>query len=407
MPPRKATAKNKTAEEAKYYPLPVPAPLLEHHGKQLFPLIKHWKTEQKVPPVMLFTGLEGIGKKEIAYWLSQWLMCERSGINTNAKQPEQTNTEGFMFEETSEPSLFSDDTQSSFFENEKKAGTENEFSPCGVCPSCVRAINNHWIDFLEISPNDPESKTQLIKVDEIRTLKEAQGHGAYSGNYKITLIDQAEKMTTQAANAALKILEEPPPGWIIILTAPDPSLLLPTVVSRCQRIRFKPIPKNTISILLQLSDVLQERHQECAELSHGSWKKALVLGSDEAWDKHLQILSFFEDPKQAIPVLLNKSIQTNNDFLLFLDKLESLIYELINWSINENAALPIKGRANLHSSLVKFLQNSSTKLCSIEELRWFLNEQIENLSKVRIKSSAPLNRKLLIQDLLLPWLKWA
>ncbi|MGB9706732.1 MAG: hypothetical protein ACPLXP_01465 [Microgenomates group bacterium] len=78
-----------------------------------------------------------------------------------------------------------------------------------------------------------------ISIDQVRELERKLALKPYSASLKIALIHEAEKLTLPAQNALLKTLEEPPPASLIILTAPQASFLLPTVVSRCQIIRLK------------------------------------------------------------------------------------------------------------------------------------------------------------------------
>src|SRR6185312_5189559 len=98
--------------------------------------------------------------------------------------------------------------------------------------------------------------------------------GSHEGSYRIFLIPNADRMTPQAANSVLKILEEPPRGWIFFLTASDPTLLLATVLSRCQQLKLRPMPLETIQELLSEAGILGEKQKVAASLSQGSWGRA-------------------------------------------------------------------------------------------------------------------------------------
>ena len=112
---------------------------------------------------------------------------------------------------------------------------------------CQRALKGSWVDFTEIRPEDEEEgRPGSLKIDQFRKLKESQGFGAHEGGYRIFLIPDADRMTPQAANSVLKILEEPPKGWIFFLTASDPTLVLPTVLSRCQSLKLRPFDPDTL-----------------------------------------------------------------------------------------------------------------------------------------------------------------
>ena len=76
----------------------------------------------------------------------------------------------------------------------------------------------------EIDSEEGVTSTGALKIDQFRRLKETAGYGAHEGSHRVILIPNADRMTTQAANSVLKILEEPPRGWVFILTASDPTL---------------------------------------------------------------------------------------------------------------------------------------------------------------------------------------
>jgi len=99
-------------------------------------------------------------------------------------------------------------------------------------------------DVLIIEPladNDKEKKETAITVDQIRQVRRQSSLSSCGEGYKIALIDQAEKMTAEAANCLLKTLEEPAGRSVLILITSAPNLLLTTIVSRCQVIKFLPV----------------------------------------------------------------------------------------------------------------------------------------------------------------------
>jgi DNA polymerase-3 subunit gamma/tau len=106
---------------------------------------------------------------------------------------------------------------------------------CGKCRSCKAIHAGHCVDVMEI---DAASNGG---VEKVRELKESAYYSPISLNMKVYIIDEAHMLTTQANNALLKILEEPPPYLVFILCTTDPQKLLDTIVSRCQRYVFKKI----------------------------------------------------------------------------------------------------------------------------------------------------------------------
>ena len=98
----------------------------------------------------------------------------------------------------------------------------------------------------EVVEKDGVKKELAIGIDQARKIQHQMSLFPYQADYKIALIDQAEKMTAEAINCLLKTLEEPTGRAILILIAAEPQLLLPTIVSRCQLIKFLPVTKDEI-----------------------------------------------------------------------------------------------------------------------------------------------------------------
>jgi len=106
-----------------------------------------------------------------------------------------------------------------------------------------------------------EKEKKEISISQIRAAKKHLSLSPYSGLYKFVIIDKAEKMNSEAANALLKILEEPHRNTILILITSEPEILPKTIVSRLQEIRFRPISLNQASKQLigkKYTDVLQK-----------------------------------------------------------------------------------------------------------------------------------------------------
>ena len=103
---------------------------------------------------------------------------------------------------------------------------------CGECASCTKITNNNSIDVLEIDAASNRG------INEIRELREKVKFSPTEGNYKVYIIDEVHMLTTEAFNALLKTLEEPPEYVIFILATTEPNKLLSTILSRCQRFDF-------------------------------------------------------------------------------------------------------------------------------------------------------------------------
>ena len=151
--------------------------------------------------------------------------------------------------------------------------------PCGGCRSCRRIIEGKHADVVTL---DLHSRTE-IGIDDIRGLHHLAHLPPYEGSHKVFIIEDAEYMSTEAANSLLKILEEPPPQIIWLLLAVEEARLLPTIISRCQRLELRPVPRERIeSILVASCGVQPDRAGFLARLSDGCLGWALSAISDDS-----------------------------------------------------------------------------------------------------------------------------
>jgi DNA polymerase-3 subunit delta' len=141
---------------------------------------------------------------------------------------------------------------------------------CGRCRCCRQVESGNFADLEFIEP-----ERQNIKIEQIRQLDRTFGFKPLSGRYRVTVVRQAETMTLEAANAFLKTLEEPPPGNLLILNVTEPLDLLPTIVSRCQKVAFRPLPASLIREWLMSRRGLEEdKASIVAKLCGGSLGRA-------------------------------------------------------------------------------------------------------------------------------------
>ncbi len=139
------------------------------------------------------------------------------------------------------------------FELAKALNCENSgpMTACGQCSSCRRIGQNLHPDVFYLEPDVGTSvREPWIKIDAIRDLQKKLAFMPYEGKTKVVLIDGADRINPQAANAFLKTLEEPPSDTLIVLITSNPQQLLPTVASRCQGIRFQPLDDVTLESIL-------------------------------------------------------------------------------------------------------------------------------------------------------------
>lgn len=150
-------------------------------------------------------------------------------------------------------------------------------APCHTCKSCVQVAAGTHPELRLILPEDPEKDTS-VSVDVIRTMIKDIYMKPYEGDWKVYIIPQAEIMTTQAQNALLKTLEEPPDHAVIILATSQAEALLPTVLSRCQKTHFRPVAGDKIEKWLMNNYTLTPRRgKELAAYAQGTPSRAIKL----------------------------------------------------------------------------------------------------------------------------------
>ncbi|HIE42249.1 MAG TPA: DNA polymerase III subunit delta', partial [Nitrospinaceae bacterium] len=204
----------------------------------------------------LFYGQEGVGKKKLAIALAKALNCKNTGSD----------------------------------------------GACDECESCLKIERRTHPDFFYLEPvkNSPTSREAVIKIEEIRELQKKLAYLPYEGKTKVVVIDSAELMNLQAANSFLKTLEEPPSATVLILVSSNPQRLLPTLLSRCQRIQFHRLSLSdtrTIiqSNLLALGETMTESELEFhTQRSQGSVNQARAENFAEMEGIREQLLEVLE-----------------------------------------------------------------------------------------------------------------
>jgi DNA polymerase III subunit delta' len=374
--------KTKTKENEIDLPLPLQPELLEAHPGIPDALSK-WKESGRVPPVLLLTGPRGCGKRAIAFYLAQTLQCERAGFFTAPVDEEE--------------SLFGGGSEASFGFDVKPEAPQGK-GPCGECAACRRALLGQSLDFTEITV---EKDAKTLGVDQFREIKEKQGFAGYGGGARIFLITDADRMTIAAANSVLKLLEEPPEGWIFLLSVADPSLLPSTVVSRCQMLRLRPLTENVLGALLAKEEVAADRIRTVTKIAEGSITRALELSSDDAWETRGKILQFLGQPATTYHALIDYAAGDPAHFRLLLDQFEQLLTDLIRTRRTPGSTYRnIDAGRTLDDHAGKCTKRKGGE---DQALRFWI-AQSERLFRLRREMTAPLNAKVLAQDFLSPWM---
>ena len=162
--------------------------LLPWHEDAAAQLRKAWAAN-RLSHALLLQGAEGVGKQSFAAWLACAVLCDKSAGST--------------------------------------------LKCCGECPSCALFAAGSHPDLVLVMP---EEDKQQISIDQVRAATERLTKTSYRQGYKVAIVDPAHLMTPNAANSVLKTLEEPSGRSLLILITSQPSMLLPTVRSRCQKV---------------------------------------------------------------------------------------------------------------------------------------------------------------------------
>jgi len=153
---------------------------------------------------------------------------------------------------------------------------------CGECDPC-RAIKRSeetgetWHpDIQEISP-----EKQVIKIDQVRGLKEAAYLRPMSARTRVFILSEAERLNDEGANSMLKVLEEPPPFSYLVLIAPSTDLLLPTILSRCRVLNFLPITREEVERRLREDGQPDDHARLLSFIAGGNLERAREFDWDE------------------------------------------------------------------------------------------------------------------------------
>jgi DNA polymerase-3 subunit delta' len=157
--------------------------------------------------------------------------------------------------------------------------------PCDACRSCSQISRGTNPDVHQIIPG---GASEQIKIEQIRTLIGRVALRPFSAAYQVAILDGADRLTEEAGNSLLKALEEPSATTKFLLTTSQVSACLPTIVSRCQIVRCRPLPPPVVEQLLENQGIEMAAARSVARLSGGSMSRAQELAG--RWDGYRQLL---------------------------------------------------------------------------------------------------------------------
>ncbi|MCP4400246.1 MAG: DNA polymerase III subunit delta' [bacterium] len=283
-------------------------------------VLQHALRHERVPQAYVFAGYEGIGKKFSAMMLAKALNCH-----------------------------------------------EKQDDACDRCISCHKVDSGNHPDVRIIEPDG-----QFIKIGQIREMQKDAGYKAFEGRRKVYIIDHAETMRDEAANALLKTLEEPAAECVIILVTANVYALLPTVLSRCQFIRFVTLGvEKLVQLLAQRQQLDEQRARLVASLSEGCPGRALSMDADATLEKRRRIEDLFQTLSSGLQDvrILFKEVE---ELVAEKDEIHEYLDLMLLW-YRDMHVLREQGdtRFVANSDAVSRLQNSAEQLSAGQIRRLF------------------------------------
>jgi DNA polymerase-3 subunit delta' len=166
---------------------------------------------------------------------------------------------------------------------------------CDQCPSCRQAEAGTHPDI--VVAERPEDSME-VPIDVIRDLCRSFGLRTARGRGKVAILDNADDLNDAAANCFLKTLEEPPPRSVLLLIGTSADRQLETIQSRCQVVRFTPLPEAVVAQLLRQQGVEDAKLiDKLARLSDGSPGQARALADPALWEFRRQLVNYLAEPK--------------------------------------------------------------------------------------------------------------
>ena len=195
-----------------------------------------------LPPSLLFAGPAGVGKRLTAVATAQAVNCLNARVE---RAPADTDS--------------------------------IPVDACGVCAACSRIRRNVHPDVLVVEPGD----TGSIKIEQVRDVVDRAAYRPFEGRRRVVIVDEADALAAPAQNALLKTLEEPPPSSVFFLITSRPDMLLPTVVSRCPRLRFRPLSSEDVARVLVAQGQSEANAHAVAAMAEGSVGRAIEVRAEE------------------------------------------------------------------------------------------------------------------------------
>jgi len=258
----------------------VPFRTIAGHSR-LLSLLSRVIARDSMPQAVLMAGPPGVGKRLTAMAVAQAINCLKPVLAPGPLRAE------------------------SAAQRDPAYGTTGELErdACGECASCRRIARGMHPDVIVVEPGESGS----IKIEQLRDVIDRSQYRPFEGRRRVVIIDEADAAGEDAQSALLKTLEEPPSASVFILVSSIPDALLPTVLSRCPRLRFGPLTPGEVARVLMRDHGYSEHDARAAAAdADGSIGRALQSQSDdltearEAAERILQATARDSDPVKRI-----------------------------------------------------------------------------------------------------------
>lgn len=238
----------------------------------------------RLPHAYLFYGGEGVGKDAMAIELARVLHCERGGEEACA-----VCTSCVKIDSAQHPDVFLVTALP------VGKGEASDDAPLAKLPEAdVRTIQEQY----RMKAADPYARiiiprANIIKINSIREVRRETSMNTFDRHRRVFIISQADLMGEEASNTLLKTLEEPSGDTMLILTTARRDALLPTILSRCQAVRFDPLTEEQIRrALVERKKADPRKALLAARLANGSFTRALDLLDEDMLEERKEVLTF-------------------------------------------------------------------------------------------------------------------
>jgi len=310
-------------------------------------LLRRAITNEKVVNSYLFLGSEGIGKKYAALQFAKALNCLGEGEGGDA---------------------------------------------CDHCISCKKIDHGLHPDVLVIEPEG-----QNIKVDQVRQFQKELAYRPYEGKRRVCILTAADRMAPHIPNTLLKTLEEPPLHTVIILLANNSRFILPTILSRCQPVRFNPLAIPLVSKWLTEGKGFDQAEAHLlATLSEGSPGKALEIQEEIRQIPREALLKDWAGMKSLSFERIGNWVESlpsqRDNLILILEVTKTLLRDLVMVKTLK------KGAHLIHSDLLQVIESMA--------MTWSLPsllKRMETLHQTTLAIKANANTSLALEAMMLSW----